>query len=147
MPEDAPATSGKDEHRAKYSDHSDLDEDRRPVLVLRLSVVDVVCTLGLLTTLFVLVVTTTWPQRLYGFLSDVCTGEECGPVPFGVDYYIFPLAWGGIGAAITAAVIGPFVSLLKGWRMYYWPMLAGGILMVSSLAGHTLTVFCERFWH
>ena len=76
----------------------------------------------------------------------MCEGDTCGPVPFGVDYYIHPVVWGGIGAAIAAAVIGPFVSLLKGWYMSFWPVLALAILMVSSVAGFMLTTFSERYW-
>jgi hypothetical protein len=54
--------------------------------------------------------------------------------------------WGGIGAAIAAAGIGPFVSLLKGWYMSFWPVLALAVLMVSSVAGFILTTYSERYW-
>jgi hypothetical protein len=125
---------------------SDVD-DERPVLVLRLNPLDVFLTLALLTTIFVLATNTSWPHRMYAYLSEVCNDEECGQVPFGVNYYIYPVTWGGVGAALTAAVIGPFVSLIKGWRMYYWPIMAAAIVMVSSLAGFALTTFSQRFWH
>ena len=116
------------------------------VLRLRIAAWDVACTVTLLVLLVVLATATTWPHRLFGFLGNVCEGETCGPVPFGIDYYIRPLVWGGIGAAIAAAGIGPFVSLLKGWYMSFWPVLALGILMVSSAAGFLLTIFSERYW-
>ena len=83
-------------------------------------------------------------SRLFGFLKDVCTGDDCPPVPFGVDFYIYPLVWGGIGAAIAAAVVGPVVSLLKGWYLSFWPLLAIGIIVVSSVAGSSLTAFCSH---
>jgi hypothetical protein len=67
-------------------------------------------------------------------------------VPFGIDFYIRPVVWGGIGAAIAAAGIGPFVSLLKGWYMSFWPVLALAVIMVSSVAGSMLTIFSERYW-
>ncbi|OBH02071.1 hypothetical protein A5696_12440 [Mycobacterium sp. E2699] len=119
-----------------------------PPRVLRLRIVpwDVICTVSLLVLLVVLATATTWPARLFGFLANVCVGEECGPVPFGVDYYIRPLVWGGIGAAIAAAAIGPFVSLLKGWYMSFWPVLSLALLVVASVAGSILTAFSARYW-
>ncbi|OBJ02772.1 hypothetical protein A5660_21115 [Mycobacterium alsense] len=121
--------------------------DRGPrVLRLRIAKWDVVCTATLLALLLALATATTWPARLFGFLSHVCDGDTCGTVPFGIDYYIRPLAWGGIGAAIAAAGVGPFVSLLKGWYMSFWPVLALALLMVSSVVGSVLTAFSERYW-
>ena len=67
-------------------------------------------------------------------------------MPFGLDFYIHPVVWGGIGAAVAAAIVGPFVSLLKGWYMSFWPVLALGLIMVSSVAGSMLTMFSERYW-
>jgi hypothetical protein len=116
------------------------------VLRLRIAAWDVVCTVTLLVLLVVLATATTWPHRLFGFLGNVCEGETCGPVPFGIDYYIRPLVWGGIGAAIAAAGIGPFVSLLKGWYMSFWPVLSLALLMVASVAGSILTAFSARYW-
>ena len=128
-------------------DVADDRDDQRPLLVLRLSIVDLLCTLSLLTLLVVLTTMTDWPEKLYAFLPDVCMGDDCQPVPFGVNFYILPVTWGGIGAAVAAAVIGPLVSLVKGWKMYYWPILSAAILMVSSLVGNALTMFSMRFWH
>lgn len=128
-------------------DFAEDRDDQRPLLVLRLSIVDLLCTLSLLTLLVVLTTMTDWPQKLYAFLPDVCMGDDCQPVPFGVNFYILPVTWGGIGAAVAAAVIGPLVSLVKGWKMYYWPILSAAILMVSSLVGNALTMFSMRFWH
>jgi hypothetical protein len=116
------------------------------VLRLRIAAWDVACTVTLLVLLVVLATATTWPHRLFGFLGNVCEGETCGPVPFGIDYYIRPLVWGGIGAAIAAAGIGPFVSLLKGWYMSFWPVLSLALLVVASVAGSILTAFSARYW-
>ncbi len=116
------------------------------VLRLRVSPWDVAATVVLLALLVYLATATNWPTRLFGFLANVCEGETCGPVPFGVDYYIRPVVWGGIGAALAAAGIGPFISLLKGWYMSFWPVLALAIVMVSSVAGSMLTIFSERYW-
>lgn len=129
------------------SDHADYEE-YQPPRVLRLRIVpwDVICTVTLLALLVVLATATTWPTKLFGFLANVCVGETCGPVPFGIDYYIRPVVWGGIGAAIAAAGIGPFISLLKGWYMSFWPVLSLAILMVTSVAGSILTIFSERYW-
>nr|WP_232069416.1 hypothetical protein [Mycobacterium saskatchewanense] len=122
------------------------DEVKPRVLRLRVAAWDVICTVALLALLITLATATTWPTRLYGFLDNVCEGETCGPVPYGVDYYIHPVVWGGIGAAIAAAVVGPFVSLLKGWYMSFWPVLSLAVIMVSSVAGSILTTFSERYW-
>jgi len=131
-------------------EHPDRPErsDHEAPRVLRLRIVawDVICTVTLLVLLLVLATATNWPTRLFGFLAKVCEGDTCGPVPFGIDYYIHPVVWGGIGAAITAAGIGPFVSLLKGWYMSFWPVLALVLLMVASAAGFLLTTFSERYW-
>ena len=65
----------------------------------------------------------------------------------GLDMYIYPVVWGGIGAAVAAAGIGPFVSLLKGWYMSFWPVLSLAIIMVSSVAGDFADhVQRNRYW-
>ncbi|OBG27083.1 hypothetical protein [Mycobacterium sp. 852002-51057_SCH5723018] len=116
------------------------------VLRVRIAAWDVASTVVLLALLLYLATATNWPTRMFGFLANVCEGDTCGPVPFGVDYYIHPVVWGGIGAAIAAAGIGPFVSLLKGWYMSFWPVLSLAVLMVASVAGSILTAFSSRYW-
>lgn len=123
------------------------DHSPAPVLRLRLVRWDVACTLTLLAVLLVAATATDWGSRLFSFLKDVCTGDDCPPVPYGVDFYIYPLVWGGIGAAIAAAVVGPLVSLLKGWYLSFWPLLAIAMIMLSSLAGSILTSYCSQYWH
>ena len=135
------ATAGDD------SDDSDRSRPKAPrVLRLRVAGWDVVCTVVLLALMVYLATATNWPVRLFGFLAKVCDDESCGPVPYGLDFYIRPVTWGGIGAAIAAAGIGPFVSVLKGWYMSFWPVLALGLVMTSSAAGFLLTMFSERYW-
>ena len=118
-----------------------------PVLRLRLVPLDVFFAVTLLATLVVVAIATDWYSGLFGFLTDVCTGDECPPVPFGVDFYIYPLVWGGIGAAFAAALLGPVVSLLKGWYLSFWPLLAIAIVVFSSVAGSTLTAYSVPYWH
>jgi hypothetical protein len=137
-----PVPNGSDD--STLSGHSHHEAPR--VLRLRIAAWDVVCTVALLALLVVLATATNWPTRLFGFLANVCEGERCGPVPYGIDLYIRPVVWGGIGAAIAAAAIGPVVSLLKGWYMSFWPVLALAVIMVSSVAGSMLTIFSERYW-
>ncbi|WP_051465284.1 hypothetical protein [Mycobacterium genavense] len=128
--------------------YGDNDSDGKPrVIRLRVAPWDLVATLTLVTLLIILATATTWPTKLYGFLGEVCSDESCGLVPFGIDAYIYPVVWGGIGAAIAAAGIGPFVSLLKGWHMSFWPVLSLALIMVSSVIGDALTVFSARYWH
>jgi hypothetical protein len=124
----------------------DYDKEAPRVIRVRLAPWDLLCTVVLLILLAVLATATPWPARLFGFLAKVCDDETCGPVPFGLDMYIHPVVWGGIGAALAAAVLGPIVSLLKGWYMSFWPVLALTLVMVSSVAGSLLTVFSERYW-
>jgi hypothetical protein len=130
----------------QFDDPSKRDS-RPPVLRLRLVPWDVTCAIALLAALLLAATATDWGSRLFGFLKDVCTGDDCPPVPYGVDFYIYPLVWGGIGAAIAAAVVGPVVSLLKGWYLYFWPLLAIAIVLVSSVAGSALTGYCSQYWH
>lgn len=127
----------------------DYDREAPPaprVIRVRLAPWDLLCTAVLLALLVVLATATTWPARLFGFLGKVCDDETCGPVPYGLDMYIHPVVWGGIGAAVAAAVLGPVVSLLKGWYMSFWPVLSLLLVMVASVAGTLLTVFSERYW-
>jgi hypothetical protein len=126
---------------------NDSEKQKPHVIRLRVAPWDLIATITLLVLLVILATATTWPTRLYGFLGEVCSDETCGLVPLGVDMYIYPVVWGGIGAAIAAAGIGPFVSLLKGWYMSFWPVLALAIIMVSSVAGDSLTMFSTRYWH
>jgi hypothetical protein len=127
---------------------SDLPPQEKPqVIRVRVAPWDLVATITLTAMLVVLATATSWPSKLYGFLGDVCMDETCGPVPLGVDLYIYPVVWGGIGAAVAAAGIGPFISLLKGWYMSFWPVLSLAVLMVSSVAGSILTIFSTRYWH
>jgi hypothetical protein len=119
----------------------------RPVLRLRLVPWDVGCTIALLLVLLSAAIATDWYSGLFGFLKDFCVEDTCGMVPFGVDFYIFPVVWGGIGAAVAAAVAGPVVSLLKGWYLSFWPVLAIAILVFSSVAGTLLTDYSYPYWH
>jgi hypothetical protein len=141
-PEDAPAAYSPQPVRTL------VGPEAEPPRIIRLRVAkwDVVCTAALLVLLVYLATATTWPDRLFGFLDSVCEGDTCGPVPMGVDYYIHPVVWGGIGAAIAAAVVGPIVSLLKGWLMSFWPVLSLAIVMVCSVIGTLLTMFSQRYW-
>ena len=125
------------------------DSDRQAPRIIRLRVApwDAVCTVTLSALLIVLATATGWPAKLFGFLSNVCTGDTCGPVPFGIALYIHPLVWGGIGAAVAAAVIGLIVSLLKGWYMSFWPVLALALVIVSSVTGSLMTAISQRYWH
>ncbi|BBY08518.1 hypothetical protein [Mycobacterium noviomagense] len=112
---------------------------------LRLELWDVICTVAIWAVAVAVATTTTWPARLYGFTDDICAADSCPPAPFGINYWIYPVVWGGLGAACAAAVIGPFVSLVKGWYMFFWPLLAIGIVAVSSVAGSVLTAFSEHY--
>ncbi|MGO9510225.1 MAG: hypothetical protein ACLPXZ_23850 [Mycobacterium sp.] len=121
----------------------------QPPRVLRLRLVpwDVVFTLVVLAVLAFFVTMTSWPTRLFAYTDNLCVTEDCPPVPFGLNYYIYPLTWGGIGAAITAAVIGPFVSMLRGWYMSFWPFVSIAVVTVTSVGGYALVGFSERYWH
>jgi hypothetical protein len=118
-----------------------------PVRRVRVAVWDVICTVAVWAVLFIVTTTTSWPSQLFEFLADVCPPDSCPPVPFGLDMWIYPVVWGGIGAAIAAAVIGPCVSVVKGWYMFVWPILAIAIVIVTAAAGAALTAFSGHYWH
>jgi hypothetical protein len=148
-PPDVPYPADDTDSPLVPDDSSNPDDSghRAPKIIrLRVAVWDVICTVTLLTLLVILATATDWPSRLYGFLADVCTEETCGLVPYGIDLYIYPVVWGGVGAAVAAAVIGPFVSLVKGWYMSFWPVLALAILVSSSVTGSIITIFSQRYW-
>jgi hypothetical protein len=132
----------------QYDDPPARPHPDRPPRVLRLRLVpwDVASLVALLALLAVLCFATDWYARLFGFLKDVCTGD-CPPAPFGVDFYIYPVVWGGIGAAVAAALLGPLVSLLKGWFLSFWPLLSIALVLFASLAGSALTEFSSPYWH
>jgi hypothetical protein len=148
---DSPAAPQESDDAADFRPMSyganDSEKPKPHVIRFRVAPWDLIATITLLVLLVILATATTWPTRLYGFLGEVCSDETCGLVPLGVDMYIYPVVWGGIGAAVAAAGIGPFVSLLKGWYMSFWPVLALAIIMVSSVAGDSLTMFSTRYWH
>jgi hypothetical protein len=147
---DSPPAPKKSDDAADFRPMSyganDSEEQKPHVIRLRVAPWDLIATITLVVLLVVLATATTWPTRLYGFLGEVCSDETCGLVPLGVDMYIYPVVWGGIGAAVAAAGIGPFVSLLKGWYMSFWPVLSLAIIMVSSVVGDSLTMFSTRYW-
>jgi hypothetical protein len=122
------------------------DDSGPRLLRLRLVPWDVAALLALVALLAALAFGTNWYAWLFGFLKDVCTGD-CPPAPFGVDYYIYPVVWGGIGAAVAAALLGPLVSLLKGWYLSFWPPLAIALVLFASAAGTALTDFSSSYWH
>jgi hypothetical protein len=114
---------------------------------VRLAVWDLICTVAVWVVVFIVATTTSWPSQLFGFVADVCAGDSCPPVPFGIDLWIYPVVWGGLGAAVAAAVIGPCVSIVKGWYLFFWPILAVAIVILSAAAGATMTAFSEHYWH
>ena len=132
----------------QFDDPSPSHHEDSPPRVLRLRLVpwDVTSVLALLVLLAAIAFGTDWYSRLFGFLKDVCTGE-CPPAPFGVDFYIYPVVFGGIGAAVAAALLGPLVSLLKGWYLSFWPALAIALVLLASVAGSALTDFSSTYWH
>ncbi|OBI91311.1 hypothetical protein [Mycobacterium asiaticum] len=138
-PEESPDTHTEAEQSA--------DKSELRIIRLRLVPWDVITMLVLLALLITAVTMTSWPTRLFAFTETVCQGEECGMVPFGVDYYIYPLVWGGVGAAATAALLGPIVSLVKGWFMSFWPIVSVGVLSLASVVGRALTDFSSNYWH
>lgn len=145
LPESDPQQPSTPDESATPDD-SVVEEYEPRIIRLRLAPWDVVTTIVLLLALLYLVTMTGWTERLWAFTDNLCTGEECAPVPFGINYYIYPLMWGGIGAAFTAAILGPFVSLLKGWFMYFWPIVSVGVLTLASAFGSAATAFSQRYW-
>lgn len=145
LPNQHDHTTGSDTDATPIPDHT---EDRPPqILTLRIAPLDVILTVAFLGALLVVVTTTSWPSQLFAFSQNVCISDDCPPVPFAVNYYIYPVMWGGIGAAVAAAVIGPLVSMVKGWYMSFWPIIAIAVITLTSVIGYALTGFSETYWH
>lgn len=125
----------------------DADQEVEGPRIIRLRLVpwDVITMFVLLALLIAAVTLTSWPTRLFSFTDNVCQGDDCPMVPFGLNFYIYPLMWGGIGAAGTAALVGPFVSLVKGWLMSFWPIVAVAVLSLASVVCRALTDFSNTF--
>lgn len=115
---------------------SSPDEPR--IIRLRIVPADVICTAVLLVVIVVTAIATNWWPTLFGFLDDVCVQDDCPPAPFGLNYFIYPVVWGGLGAAIAAALIGPVVSLLKGWYLCFWMLIAVALVLLSALVGSVM---------
>lgn len=131
-----------------HDPHPDEGTGSPPPLRVRLALWDVICTVAVWVAVFIVATTTSWPSQLFGFVADVCSAEEnCAPVPFGIDLWIYPVVWGGLGAAVAAAVIGPCVSIVKGWSLFFWPILAVAIVILCAAAGATMTAFSQHYWH
>ncbi|OHV04400.1 hypothetical protein [Mycobacterium talmoniae] len=122
-----------------HTDPAPVADDQPRIIRLRIVPWDVICTVALLALLVVVATTTDWWPRLFGFLDDVCAEDDCPPAPFGINYYVYPVVWGGLGAAVAAAILGPFVSLLKGWYMCFWMAIALAMVLLSSLVGSLLS--------
>lgn len=114
-------------------------DDHPRIIRLRIVPADLICTVALLVVMLVVAITTDWWSALFGFLDDVCVADDCPPAPFGVNYFIYPVVWGGIGAAVAAAVVGPVVSLLKGWYLCFWMVIAVGMILLSALVGSIMS--------
>lgn len=115
-----------------------MSDDEVRVIRLRMVPWDVAATIVLLGALILLLTTTSWPSRLFAFVDGLCVDGDCPPAAFGANYYVYPVMYGGIGAAVAAATLGPLVSLVKGWLMFFWPIVAAGVLTVASVLGYTL---------
>ncbi|OBK12706.1 hypothetical protein [Mycobacterium asiaticum] len=137
-----------DESQQEHDSAQQAPEGSEPRIIrLRLVPWDVVTMVILLALLICALTLTSWPTRLFAFTENVCQGEDCGLVPFGADYYIYPLVWGGIGAAGTTALLGPVVSSVKGWFMCFWPVVSVAVLSLASVVGRALTDFSSNYWH
>lgn len=117
------------------------------MLRLRIAIWDVAGAVAIYTVLIGLLAATSWTSQLFGFAENVCPPDSCAPVPYGINFYILPVLWGGIGAAIAAGGLGPLISLAKGWYVSFWPVIAMAILISTSIIGYAMTGFSERYWH
>src|SRR5260370_39496176 len=92
----------------QFDDPSPSHHEDSPPRVLRLRLIpwDVSSVLALLALLAVIAFGTDWYSTLFGFLKDVCSGD-CPPAPFRVDFYIYPLVFGGIGAPRPTRLVAP----------------------------------------
>lgn len=108
---------------------------------------DVICTAALSAVLLVMAAVAAWLSRFFAFAADKCPSDGCQPVPHHVDAFIYPVTWGGIGFALLIGAVGPFLSLWRRWRMFFWSLTAIGIVIASVVAGFAMTSYSARFWH
>lgn len=142
LPNQSPETSPNTEADTGADEFADPHPH---VIRLRIRPWDAVFTLALLGVLLLLVSQTSWPSKLFGFTETVCATDDCPPVPYGVNYYIYPFMWAGIGGAVTAAVFGPFVSMVRGWYMSFWPVISVAVLTITSVLCSALAGFSGRY--
>lgn len=68
-------------------------------------------------------------------MADSCGSRTCK------DGYIesgMLLSWGATIFALAAAAAMMVVSTVKGWLMFYWPLLAAGIIIAGFVGGAVL---------
>lgn len=116
---------------------------RRP----RLATWDVICTAILSAVLLMVAAGAAWLSLFFAFAADKCPSDGCQPVPYRVDAFIYPVTWGGIGLALLIGAVGPFLSAWRRWRMFFWPLIAIGIVIAGLMAGFAMTSYSARYWH
>lgn len=67
----------------------------------------------------------------FAFAADSCGANNCNDSYLGAAFIV---SWGGTAVALVGSLVMIIVAAMKRWYMWYWPILAG-ILIVASFAG------------
>ncbi|GAB2510477.1 hypothetical protein GCM10027167_10650 [Nocardia heshunensis] len=69
----------------------------------------------------------------FAFATDSCgSGRDCAYAY--VDWGIW-LSWGGTAFALGVGLVMLLVSTVKGWLMWYWPVLSMAMIIASLICG------------
>jgi hypothetical protein len=63
----------------------------------------------------------------FAMATDSCD-KQCDYHALNAAYLV---TWGGVGAAVLIGAAGVIVAVVRGWKMWIWPSLALGLIVVA----------------
>lgn len=73
----------------------------------------------------------------FAFAADSCNDQTCNSDYIGLAFVV---SWGGTAVALVGALVMLIVSTVKGWLMWYWPVIATAIVVGGFFAGFALAM-------
>ncbi|MET9024799.1 hypothetical protein ABZW96_04170 [Nocardia sp. NPDC004168] len=71
----------------------------------------------------------------FAFASDPCGQDNCRTEYLG---WAFAVSWGGTATAIVGVTAILVLAAIKRWYMWYWPVLAMALIVLSFAGGVAL---------